>query len=288
MRFRGRPVARKARSAHAPTVRLLAPRPRTRLGGRRSTVVRWRASDADGGRLFAIVQYSADRGRSWHTVASGPSRGRARVAARLFGASRPGRARVRVVVNDGFNEGSAGSGPLTSRGAPPLAHIGVPRAGARLRGDAVTLSGQAVDDQGISVPGRRLTWYVGHRRLGRGRIITASGLPGGRRTIRLVAVDARGHRGVAKRRVRIKGVAPRLLTARVARRLRRSSHTLALRVSTTERGKLRAGGRTFVVGRKPHTLSIPVRVPRSGKLKLTVRLSAGGASAHEKLRLPVG
>jgi hypothetical protein len=152
----------------------------------------------------------------------------------------------------------------------------------------VALSGQAIDDHGVPVPGRRLTWFVGSRRLGRGRVLTTSGLPGGRRTIRLVAVDVRGHRGVALRKVRIKGVAPRLLTAKVVRRLRRGSRVLRLRVTTTERGTLRAGGRRFAVSRAAHTLAIPVRVPKRGALRLTVRLSAGGATTRQKLRLAIG
>ena len=88
----------------------------TRAGG--SLIVSWSSRDPDGDSLAATVDYSADAGHTWSTVYDGPSTGRA-VVPNAFLAGSP-RARVRVFVNDGFNEAEVISGLFRAAAYPML------------------------------------------------------------------------------------------------------------------------------------------------------------------------
>ena len=111
----GAVAASRAASAHPPTLRLLAPKPRTVLGKRRGpVVVRWRSADADGDHLTADVEWSGNGGRSYLPVYLGPDRGRAVLARAFF--ARTANGRVRVTVSDGFWQRTVTSGRLRSSG----------------------------------------------------------------------------------------------------------------------------------------------------------------------------
>jgi hypothetical protein len=185
----GAVVDRLTRSA-APTVRLRSARP----GG-----VRWVASDPDGDALHAGVEYSPDGGRTWRTVFDGPSTGRATLPAGLLAGSDD--ARLRVTVSDGFTEARAESGRLRVAGARPLVRIVAPRTAVATQ--PVALAARALDDRQRPIRGRALTWYARARRLGTGERLSVR-LPAGRTTLRLVAVDARGKRSVARTAVRVR------------------------------------------------------------------------------------
>jgi hypothetical protein len=185
----GKVVDRLGRSA-APTVRLLSAR---------AGHVRWAASDPDGDALHAGVDYSPDGGRTWRTVSDGPSTGRATLPAGLLAGSDD--ARLRVTVSDGFSEARAASGRLRVAGTRPIVRI-VPVRGAGA-GDPIMLTARALDDRQRPLRGRALTWYAGTRRLGHGERLSVR-LPAGRTTLRLVAVDARGKRSVARTTVRVR------------------------------------------------------------------------------------
>ena len=84
-------------------------------------VVRWRATNPDHQNLTASVDYSRDDGRSWKTVFIGPNTGHASLPGSYLEGSRS--ARVRVRVNDGFNESVAVSSRFTVLDAPPQVTI---------------------------------------------------------------------------------------------------------------------------------------------------------------------
>ena len=108
-------LATRLRSALPPTVRVTAPSRAATIKGR--ALVRWKAADADGDPLTATVAYSGDDGRTWRTIYSGPSRGRAALPGSYFASSR--RARVLVRVSDGFDETGARSERFRARGVAP-------------------------------------------------------------------------------------------------------------------------------------------------------------------------
>ena len=106
---RGRVIARRARSRHAPRVRLLKPRRKTHRVRGAFTLVRWKARDPDSSKLTASIDYAA-KGRRYRTLVTGLRGRRYRLPNKLLTRSR--RARIRVRVSDGWNEGTAASAPL--------------------------------------------------------------------------------------------------------------------------------------------------------------------------------
>ena len=201
-------AVRRVRSANAPRVRLLNPRAGAREGGAGAVTVRWRANDADGDRLVATVQYSANRGRNWRTVHIGGSTGGLRLAGRELAPSR--RAQVRVRVDDGFDEAVATSRVFTVLAAPPQARILEPVRGARVREGAPVILRAEASAAGRPLAGRALRWFDRRRALGTGQTLTLPRLDAGRRTIRLVAT-AGGRRTVRTVAISVAGVRPAFL-----------------------------------------------------------------------------
>lgn len=281
-------VASRVASAATPRVRVRSPRAGQRVGRRKNTVVRWRATDADGGKLRAKIDYSDNGGRRWRPIHTGPNSGRAALPSALFSRSR--RARLRIRVNDDFNEGRATSKHFVAIGRRPDVTISSPRSGTRVRNDAsLYLAGRAVDDRSYPLTGRRLRWLDGRRLLGRGGSISVSALRPGRHTIRLVARDRFGRTGSARVKVRLKAAAPRFLRVKVPTRLRRKARRLTIRLSSTIPATLRVSGKR--VQRKRGRLSrrlkpVAVRVKRgSEELRVRLRLSAGGKKTIRTLRV---
>jgi hypothetical protein len=279
----GRVLASRRRSSAAPTVRVTAPRAGARLPSRGTVRVGWAATDANGDRLEAAVDYSANGGRTWRTVtiSSGSS---ATLPARLFSRSR--NARIRVTVNDGFDETRAVSGRLSAVGAPPVVRIVAPaRAVARIAADTpLLLAGEASNDQGRRLAGGRLRWFAGTRAIGTGPTLTAPLLPPGRRTIRLVARDLDGRTAEARVVVAVRAVRPAFLRLRTPTRVSPSATRLTFTTGATVPATLRVGGLRFDVGRRPRAVSVAIR-PGRGPLQIRLTLSAGGRSTQRTLRI---
>ena len=249
-------VAERAASASAPKVSLRG-LPRFRRSG---ASVLWRASDPDHDALLASVDYSADGGATFETVFVGPNRGSAKLPARLL--SRANRARVRVRVNDGFREASVTSRQFRSPGGPPVVRILGPRTVRQPNDSPLVLRGQAFDDAGRTLTGKRLRWYFGGVLIGTGTSTAPAGLPAGRHRVRLLARDRFGRVGRAAITVRLTAARPLFLTLKAPASAKRSARSIALKVSSSLRAQLTVrGGRgrqRFVVYRKTRTLRIHV------------------------------
>jgi hypothetical protein len=110
----GTVVDRRVRT-RPPTVRVLGPGRGSRVS--RSLTVRWSASDPDHEPLQARVGYAANGASGWRTVFLGPSGGHATIPGRFLEAG--SNARIRVFVNDGFNQASARSAAFRVTGSAP-------------------------------------------------------------------------------------------------------------------------------------------------------------------------
>jgi hypothetical protein len=261
-----------------PRVRLLAPDHRTRTRTRGKLVVRWSASDPDGNALQSTVDYSPDAGRTWRTVYDGPSVGSAIVPGSFLEGST--RARIRVFVNDGFNEAHSVSQVFRADGTPPIATIIRPVTSEPVRaGERTLLIGGAFDDHHRRLRGRALTWYAGHSRLGTGEQLSAQ-LPAGRIVLRLLARDQNGRQTQARRTLSVALPPLRLLQLNYPDRVRRSGRTLTVRISVSAPATLRVGGHRYSVGPRARSIALPLpRRPAAGLLKLRFTLTAGGPSA---------
>jgi hypothetical protein len=282
----GAPVAGRSRTAATPLVRILSPRKGATVGRTKNVSVRWQGTDADSPDLTAKVDYSLDDGRTWLPIHGGDNTGRASIPSSMLAGSRRGRLRVRV--NDGFNEGSAVSGRLLVAGRGPSIKISSPARGQRVMSDsALYLSASVFDERGFPVTGRRVRWFLGRRLLGRGTKVSALGLPAGRRRIRVVARDRRGRSASASVAIRVLRATPQFLRlgrpSRIARRARR----IVLRVASSLPATLRAGGRRYNVDRRAKRIAVPIR-PGGQRLSLPLRLTASGKSRRVVLVIPRG
>jgi hypothetical protein len=278
----GNVIALRARSG-APRVRLTAPTGRTRVRTGRSLVVRWRGSDPERNALQATVDFSADNGRTWRTVSMGPSRGRVTIPSSMLSGSR--RARVRVGLNDGFNQVTATSRAFLVQGNRPQVKIIAPVASSLLRaGDRILLSGVATDDLGVSLKGRSLTWYAGRRRLGAGPRLKAR-LSAGKVTLRLVARGSNGLTGVASVRLNVSPRRLRVVSVSVPQRVSHKATTVTVKLRTSDRAVLTAGGRRYAV--RTRTTTLKVRLPKrpsAGVLKVGFRLTAASRSVKGTIK----
>ncbi len=256
-----------------PAVKVTAPRKGSRA--RRSLRVSWRATDPDGDALQATVGFSPSPGAPYKTLYEGVDTGAVTVPARQLQASR--RARVRVTVNDGFNEVSAESARFRADGAPPTARIIVPARGVTGKaGGRTLLEGEATDDAGRALTGRRLTWFAGKRRLGTGSPLRAR-IPAGRVKLRLQARDRRGRRASATRVLVQEPVTLDLTELRAPDRVTRRTKRITVRIAATTPSRARIGGRTVRVGTKTRKVRVPLpRRPKSGLLKVAVKVTARG------------
>ena len=105
--------------AHESRVTVLAQPAKQRLKGTGRVVVRWRATNPDHVHLIVSVDFSTNNGRTWRTVFMGENTGRVSLPDAYFSHSKS--ARVRVRVNDGFDQVTATSGRFTILKAKPKA-----------------------------------------------------------------------------------------------------------------------------------------------------------------------
>jgi hypothetical protein len=274
----GRKVDERAEGA-VPTVKLTAPRGRVRA--RKNLNVRWNAADPDTSELNAAVEFSADNGKTWRTVTYGVSSGHATVSAKILEASR--KARVRVRVSDGFHTAVASSKKIRVDGTRPTAQILRPDAGERIQGgERITLLGQGADDRDLPIKGKRLRWFAGKKRLGRGAKLKVR-LPAGKVKLRLVATDRIGRRTVATRKLRV--TAPPLrLTKLVTRSVKARARRAVVKVAASRSAVLLVAGKRYRVGPKAHKLRIRLpKRPKAGILRIPLRLKAQGASVKATL-----
>lgn len=259
--------ARRDRSPHAPTVTLLLPDARTQLSGKSATLVKWQAEDADGDPLSTTVEYSADDGETYRVLTTGVIRDNVSLPGSLF--SRSNHARIRVRVNDGFNEALAVSERLSAEGSPPTVNIWEPERSVHYRNDvALRFAGKAYDDAGRPLPADALRWYDGDRFLGEGPQLSSFDREPGHRTIKLVARDD-DRESVASVEVYIDAVAPAFVGLQIPDAVDHREDELRLVLGSSVPGVVVIGDRSFPVDIKPKQMSVPIH---PGKEEITLPL----------------
>jgi hypothetical protein len=280
----GSKLAGRQRSAHAPTVALHG----IPIAKGTKTTIGWSAHDADGNALTLAIDYSADDGRHYEQIWSGPDKRVARVPTRYL--SRSSTARIRVTVSDGFWTATATSRRFRSPGAPPVVSILSPASGVREPNDApLVLAGQAFDDRLRLLTGRQLRWLLGRRLLGAGAQISVAGLPAGRHRIDLVARDRDGRTSRASVQVNLGAARPLFLILRAPAVVPRTAHSVPLTVASSLDATLvvRVSGlrsERFAVDRRTRRMTVRIRRGRKA-LRLQLLLSSGGQTRTAVLTL---
>jgi hypothetical protein len=276
-------VARRARSAHAPRVQLLAPRA-GRLPGVGTVPLRWNATDADGGPLLASVDYSTDAGKTWRTVFVGPAfPNGVNLSSTYF--PRSGNARLRLRVGDGFNETAVLSGQIVSPGRAPTVRILSPTANGQLPpSGALYLDGNAFSDAGTAVPGQSLRWFVNNVLVGTGNTVRTDPLAAGPLSIRLEARDALGRVGTATETLTLPPAEPHFLVLEAPEQVSASASQATLTIAATVPSKLTVGAQSYTVDRTARQIAVPL-MPGSSVAELQLRLSAPGGTAAATLKV---
>jgi uncharacterized repeat protein (TIGR01451 family) len=270
----GEVLAELERSAHRPTVELLSPTGTDRVGEGQDTTVRWDARDEDGGELTASVEYSTDDGQTWRLLTAGVRGSGARLPSSMLSATETGR--VRVTVNDGFNEAVAVSERFSAVGAAPEVRIVEPAPGASLYNDGtLNLFGEAYDDAGNRLDPGGLRWFDGDEPLGQGEALTVTGLAPGHHELRLVARDSRGRTGSAAVSVDMVAAPADFLRLELPDAVDRAADGLTAGVASTVPATLIANGRRFPVDRRMRRVRLPLE-PGDAPGVLRLQLVAGG------------
>jgi len=281
----GHTIARRVRPAHAPTLQLAPQRMRPMLGvagGAKTTPVAW-SSHSDTPNAVAYVDVSTDGGSTWRTIYAGPDKGMAAIPSTLFPDSAPGKARVRVRVNDGFNETSTVSGALTTSGAAPFVHIFEPHTRIRVRADApLYLRGSGYDNAARQIGTTSLVWSVDGRTYAHGTFATALDLAPGTHTIGLAARDARGRLGSASVSVTILPVRPLFTQLSPPAVISTTDRSVTLTAATTIPATLRVGTTSLALTRTPRNVVVPI-VPGNGPAMIPLRLQANGGTSTSTL-----
>jgi hypothetical protein len=277
----GGTVVDRTAASQPPKVRVTAPKAGAHVR-KGALVVRWTATDADSGDRQATVEYAAD-GRNYRIVWQGPDRGSTKVPASFLEGST--HARVRVTVNDGFNDAAATSGVIRADGSAPVVKILTPTRATKLQADnPVVLSGSAGDDAERALSGKRLTWFAGTRRLGTGSPLRVK-LAAGRTVLRLVARDAHGRTASATRTVTVGAPTLLLKSLDVQDKVAHGAKTVKVRLATSTPATVTANGRRYTLGTRATTLVVALaKKPASGVIspRLTVR---GRAKGQKPLRV---
>lgn len=280
----GARLAMRVRSAHAPKVRVLAPRRGKHVGRGRTITVRWRATDLDRNPLAIDVDYSTNAGRSFKTVLMTYGGSSAKLPSSLFAGSR--RARIRVRANDGFNETAALSSIFVAAGHPPTVRITSPVRGTHIHADGLLLlSGSAQDDNSRPLRGKALRWYLGGKLIGTGSQTNVSGLPSGRRRVMLVARDHSRRKGIASVIVTFVPVRAIPIALRAPKKISRHARRVTLRIKLNVPAVLRSGRfRLSLPARTLRTVSIPIR---AGNRRFVLHLTLTAGHRRTRLAVPI-
>ncbi|HEY2638184.1 MAG TPA: hypothetical protein VGI54_12380, partial [Solirubrobacteraceae bacterium] len=279
----GTDIARRDRSAHAPKVRITAPKKNSVVGRKKTVVVKWKATDADKTPVDISVDYSANGGKTYHRIYMGPNRGNVGLPRNYFSHAR--KARVRVTADDGFNQTTATSKVFRSLGAPPIIRLNAPLKGTVKAQDApLLLSGFALDDTNHRLKGKRLTWYYAGRVVAHGENTSVAGMLAGKHAVKLVARDSSGHKSSRSVTVRLTAVHPSFKKVRSPKKVSRKAKKVTLKLSSSVDVPLKIGKQRFTVHQGLTTVKVKVKPGRS---KLTFNLVIGSGKLTAKRTVKV-
>lgn len=180
-------LASRAISAHAPQVSNVQIGATSPVTG--TVTLSWSATDADNDPLHFDIFYSRDGGTTFQPYVVGVTGTSAPIDTALLAGSNS--AVLRVVANDGANNGSADSAVFSVQFKPPQPIILTPANGVHVHyGQLVNFSGTAFDLQDGSASS--LVWSDQHGQLGTGPLLSSDALPVGANTITLTAQNSHG------------------------------------------------------------------------------------------------
>jgi len=188
-------------TATAPTVQLTT----ANLNDGR-VVLAWQAADADGDALRHDVQFSADNGANWQTLAAELVETEESFSVAALGGA--AQARFRIVTTDGYNQtASDPSAALTLPDQPPVVAFESPTEGEPIMGDReVTFRATASDIEDGDIAEHRLVWRSdrdGELGIGSELMVPTSRLSEGDHLVTVTATDSAGLTGEASQKLTV-------------------------------------------------------------------------------------
>ncbi|HEY3227769.1 MAG TPA: hypothetical protein VGJ87_01030 [Roseiflexaceae bacterium] len=186
-------LAERVASSHAPVLTLAAPVLDNAAG---TIALSWSASDSDGDALHALILYSNDDGAHWLPLDKNVTGLEAKFNTQ--GLAGGANARLRLIVDDGFNTAIATSSPFViNKHAPTPAIDGIVEQQRLPYTATTTLYGLASDAEEGSLDGEALTWSLSgpSSRAYSGTQVILAGLAPGQYSMTLSAKDSDGMTG---------------------------------------------------------------------------------------------
>ncbi|MBI3245360.1 MAG: DUF11 domain-containing protein [Deltaproteobacteria bacterium] len=207
----GNVIGQRSASVHAPGVTVLSPNGGEHLSGQ-NAVLQWMGSDADGDSLSYLVQYSADDGVTWETLAvDWPDTTFTVPLSALAGTTQ---GRIQVVASDGFRSASDQSNQVFTVGnhAPEVSLLAPENGRLFTVDEEVPLKATASDTEDGNLSGASVVWTSSRDgTLGTGDDFNVSMLSEGEHDITVTATDSAGSSVSASTHVRVVAAFPDVL-----------------------------------------------------------------------------
>jgi hypothetical protein len=186
----GKVIGAIQRSKSAPSLELEMPDAARSTSRDRPLEVKWHAQDGDGDPLEVRIDFSPGPDQPFRPVFIGPNRGSWSVPGRLLSATTEGR--LRLVVNDGFNESEQLIGPIRVDPVPPRLNILAPAAGISFPDSTpVHLRAEAFGDADTPLTGSALRWTLDGKAAGTGVDVELRNLKPGKHVATVVAHEGK-------------------------------------------------------------------------------------------------
>jgi hypothetical protein len=262
-------LAQRARSKRPPTVAFKDGMPQ-KFGPDDVVNVSWIAADPDGDTLTATIEYSSDGGKTYRMPSTGIERSEFRVP--IAALAHTNDARLRVTVNDGFDERSAVTTAFAVPPTRPKVTIVEPRAQQTVRADVpISANGEAWDDAGNYLEGKSLRWSENGVVIATGTGVDLPPLAPGVHTIALDAEDSSGMIGHGAVSVIVLPASPMLTSFQVAKA---TGDVVAISTSANVPATLSLDAQRCEVGPAPRVCEF--KIPDGVKRSMVVfRLRAG-------------
>jgi len=186
--FKGTSIGERRRSKSPPDVRVFSVGKGLPISRAEAMDVEWTAKDRDGDPLEVRIEFAAEPNMPFRPIYIGPNRGVWRVPGRILSETRHGR--LRVVVNDGFNESQQIVEPIIVNASPPIIEV-LSRANGSSFPETtpIRLLASAFGDGDTPLTGDAIQWLVDGQASGKGVEAEFRDLKPGKHVAKVVVRD---------------------------------------------------------------------------------------------------
>jgi hypothetical protein len=188
IQHKGQTVAKRLRSKSAPSVRFALAKKGVSLSRAESLDLKWIAADRDGNALEVQIAFSEREDKPFRPIFMGPNRGSWKIPGRLLSATEHGR--LRITVNDGFNETEEVFAPIVVNAAPPAFGAISPKSGTAFPDSTpIRLRAEAFGDGDARLSNDQIQWSLDGKIVGTGQEVEVRNLTPANHIARVTATE---------------------------------------------------------------------------------------------------